>query len=144
MNKEESSKKVFRRLQAEFIVVWLLVIGLFGLYETGILEEGILAHDGRVCYILQTASILLTLCLIPASLKMFGQAMGKSIENEQTDMFLKRYQRWSEIRLALLAIVILIDLSVYYTTLSSIGGLCAVVGLTATLFCWPENIKSMD
>ena len=138
-------KKIVRRLWMEYLLVWLLSLGIVVLYETGVMEEGTWAHDGRICYVLQTVTILLTLCLIPVSLKMFSAVLNKRVlPLENAESKLLSYLHWSEVRLALLAIVALIGLSVYYTTLSSIGGLCALVGLLASLFCLPgeEKVKN--
>ncbi len=134
-------KNIVRRLQVEYIAIWLLVAGLFLSYETGLFEEGTLAHDGRLCYVLQTATVLLTLCLIPVALKMFSLALDKRVKPLPRPEALRAYQRWSEVRLAMLAVVVLVGLSVYYSTLSSIGGLCALVGLLATLFCLPGEAR---
>lgn len=138
-------KKIVRRLWMEYLLVWLLSLGIVVLYETGVKEEGTWAHDGRICYVLQTVTILLTLCLIPVSLKMFSAVLNKRVlPLENAESKLLSYLHWSEVRLALMAIVALIGLSVYYTTLSSIGGLCALVGLLASLFCLPgeEKVKN--
>lgn len=117
-------KKIVRRLWMEYLLVWLLSLGIVVLYETGVMEEGTWAHDGRICYVLQTVTILLTLCLIPVSLKMFSAVLNKRVlPLENAESKLLSYLHWSEVRLALMAIVALIGLSVYYTTLSSIGGL---------------------
>ncbi len=131
-------QRISRLLWAEYIIVWTLPIISVILHLAGVFEEGTLAHNGRLCYILQTCSILLTLCLIPASLKFFSPDIHAGLVS---------YRRRSETRLALLAVVIVIGMSVYHTTLSNIGGLCATVGLVSTLFCTPglrrdyENLR---
>lgn len=130
---------LLRRLWIEYVAVWLLTAGVALLYETGVMSEGGLAHDGQMCYVVQTLTVLLTLCLIPVSLKMYSMALGKSCEGLSPQALLVRYQRWNEVRLALLAVVALTGISVYYVTLSSIGGLCSLLGLTATLFCLPTR-----
>ena len=56
-------------LQAEYIMIWILPIVLVILYETGIMTEGDYAGDARMDYILQTIGILLTVGLIPLSLR---------------------------------------------------------------------------
>ncbi len=132
-------KKIARRLLAEYLMMWLLALAIVLLYETGVMEEGVLAHDGNLCYILQTATILLALFAIPASLKMFSMVLTKRVHGRPLPEALASYLRWSEIRLALFAIVVLVGLSVYYTTLSSIGGLCAFIALIASLFCIPSE-----
>lgn len=130
---------VLYRLRIAYAMVWVLALGLIVLYEAGILEEGALAHDGRTCYLLQTASVLLTLFLIPASLKLFSLILPKLPSEEVARK--KAYLRWNEVRLAMLAVVIWVSLSVYYVTLTSLGGLCAFIGLLATLFCLPSEAR---
>ncbi len=134
-------KKLIRRLKIEYVIFWLLAIILFSVYESGLLAEGALLTDPLSCYIAQTVGVLLALCLIPASLKMFSMALFKRIVKLPVEEALVSYCRWCEIRLALLTIVVLINLSVYYLTLSSIGGLCALLGLLASLFCLPSSTR---
>ena len=96
-------KRIVHRLWVEYAIVWLLAIGLLLLHETGVVEEGALAHDGRLCYVLQTATVLLTLCLIPVALKMFSLALEKRVKPLPRLEALRAYCRWSEVRLAMLA-----------------------------------------
>lgn len=138
---EKEIKRIVRRLWVEYLLVWLLALAIVLLYEAEVMEEGLWAHDGQICYLLQTAVVLLTLCAIPASLKMFGLVMERRVSVLPHAEALVSYQRWSEIRLALIAIVVFVGLSVYYTTLSSIGGLCALVALLASFFCLPGADK---
>ncbi|MBR5802737.1 MAG: hypothetical protein IKY31_00105 [Bacteroidaceae bacterium] len=137
-------KKIVRRLWVDYLVVWALALAIVVLYETGVMEEGLLAHNGSLCYVLQTATILLALLAIPASLKMFSMVLNKRIVGRPLSEALASYLRWSEVRLALLAIVALVGLSVYYTTLSSIGGLCALIGLIASFFCLPNEKRMAE
>ena len=136
---KENLKKLVNRLWMEYATVWLVTAGLPFLYEMGILEEGSLAHDGQMCYVVQTLIVLLTLSLIPASLKIYSVAIHKIPANNSITEVITRYRHWNEVRLALLAVVALTGMSVYYVTLSSIGGLCALLGLTSTLFCLPTE-----
>lgn len=148
MTNEHHEKKIIRptiepsalrslshRLWIEYILVWALPVVSLILHGVGLLEEGALAHDGRLCYILQTCTVLLTLCLVPASLKWFAPDMSAGLTS---------YRRRSETRLALLAIVIIVGLSIYHTTLGNMGGLCAAVGLVATLFCVPSPKRDYE
>lgn len=131
-----------RRLWMEYVAVWLLTAGVVLLYETGILSEGALAHDGQICYMVQTLVVLLTLCLIPVSLKMYRVTLDKllkELKRLSPREVMVRYRRLNEVRLALLAVVALTGMSVYYVTLSSIGGFCSLLSLTATLFCLPTR-----
>lgn len=132
---------LIRKLKIEYTIFWLLAILLLALYESGLFAEGVLLTEPLTCYIAQTVGILLTLCLIPFSLKMFSLALFKRIIQLPQEEALVSYRRWCEIRLALLTIVVLVNLSIYYLTLSSIGGLCALLGLLASLFCIPSSTR---
>lgn len=128
-----------KRLKREYCLFWVLSLVLVAAYELGWMEEGTLAHDGRMCYLLQTLGVLLALGLIPFSLKMFSLAILRRLPEQPTAYALKVYGRWSEVRLGMLTVVTLVNLSVYYVTQSSIGGLCALLGGLASLFCWPAT-----
>lgn len=132
-------KKTVRLLQVEYAFLWLLAVGLVIAYETGWMEMGLYIENARMEYFLQTVGILLTLFLIPFSLKLFVLAVKNKITALPLADALRSYVRWSEVRLSLLLVVVLLNLSVYYCTLNSIGGLCALLGLLASLFCIPSG-----
>lgn len=50
---------------------------------------------------------------------------------------LRLYVLWSGVRLALLAIPVVAGFLTYYMVLSNKGVLCALIALTASLFCLP-------
>lgn len=132
-------KKAAKRLRVEYIVFWLSAVLLFLAYETALLEEGVFAGNVQMEYILQSTGILLALGLIPLALKIFSLALVKRISLLPLAEALPSYLRWSEIRLSFFTVIVLVNLSVYYLTLSSVGGLCALIGLLASLFCWPSE-----
>lgn len=136
--KNQGLEQLVHRLKWEYILFWALALVLMVIYELGWMEEGTLAHDGQKCYLLQTLGVLLALGLIPFSLKMFSLAVIRRLPELDAEQALKVYRRWSEVRLAMLMVVTVVNLSVYYVTLSSIGGLCALLGGLASLFCWPD------
>ena len=49
----------------------------------------------------------------------------------------KSYRRWNEVRVCLLLVAALVNLSVYYWTMDTTGVLCAGMVLVASLFCVP-------
>ena len=126
---EERINKTVKYLQAEYIMIWILPIVLVILYETGIMTEGDYAGDARMDYILQTIGILLTVGLIPLSLRLLLSLPDA----------LSSYRRWNEIRLGLLVVPVLTNLSFYYLTLNTTGLFCAAMSLIASLFCVPTR-----
>lgn len=140
----EEVKKMIRHLRIQYLLLWFLAILLCCAYEVGFWEEGVLVGDSFSEYVLQVLGILLTLLLIPFALKMFRLAIVKRVSNLPFEQAIRSHRRWSEIRLAVFAVVVLVNLSIYYWTLNTIGLLCASIGALASFFCWPsfEQIKN--
>ncbi len=143
----EVIKQLLKRLKIEFVAVWCLVLLLVVCYETGIFSEGLFVGDARMDYILTTIGILLTIVMIPLSLRLFNLNLVKRISKLSTFEALKSYRRWSEVRLALLLVAALLNMSIYYLTLNTTGLFCSLMALLATLFCIPTKerlLKELD
>ena len=135
---KEKIAQLVRVLQIEYAILWMLALGVVLCYETGLFMEGRFAGDALMEYILQTVGILLVIGLIPFSLRLFSLSLVKRIQTLPLTEAMKSYRRWSEIRLALLAVPVLINLSFYYLTLNTTGLFCALMALLASLFCVPS------
>lgn len=125
-------------------MLWGGALLLVVLYETGVMDEGIFAGNVRMEYILQTVGILLAIGLIPLSLRLFSLSLVKRIQLLSLPDALSSYRRWSEIRLGLLLVPVLMNLSFYYLTLDTTGILCAAMSLVASLFCVPTHKRMLD
>lgn len=134
---EEQIKRVLKSLKIQYISFWILPVVLVILGEGGVLPVGIKADSVRAVYVFETVGILLTAVLVPLSLKLFSLVLSKKIDRMTFPVALSRYQLWSAVRLALLEFVVVFNLAGYYFTLSTTGALCALIGLTASLFCLP-------
>ena len=138
---DEQIKKLVRILQIQYWLFISLAIAYCAVYEIGWIEEGIYAGDVRLQYICETIAILTTVILVPLSLKLFNIIMTKKVVKSSLQVAMRLYKRWNEIRLLMLAIVTFLNIYVYYTTLDNIGGLCALIGVTASIFCLPSEKK---
>ena len=107
------------------------------LYEFDILPQGILVQDPRTSYMLEVLGVLLTICLIPFSLRLFSLSLVRCVKHRALLDAIVSYRRWNEIRLALLLVPALVNLAVYYWTLETTGLLCAAMVMIASLFCVP-------
>lgn len=141
---EKKIKQLLQWLQLEYILVWALPLVLVAFYETGIMTEGVYAGDARMDYVLQTVGILLAVGLIPMSLRLFSLSLVKHVKQLSLPQALKSYRRWSEIRIGMLLVPILVNLSFYYLTMNNTGILCAVMALLASLFCIPTRKRMLD
>ncbi len=143
----EVIKQLLKRLKIEFVAVWCLVLLLVVCYEVGLFTEGIFVGDVRMDYILTTIGILLTIVMIPLSLRLFNLNLVKRISKLSTFEALISYRRWSEVRLALLLVAALLNMSIYYLTLNTTGLFCSLMALLATFFCIPTKerlLKELD
>jgi hypothetical protein len=136
--------QLLKILRGMYLMLWILPILLCVLYETGILTDGIFCGDARMEYMLQTVCILLTICLIPLSLRLFNLNLVKHIKELPLEEALKSYRRWSEIRLLLLCVPVLLNTSFYYLTLNTTGVFCASMALIASFFCLPTESRIIN
>ncbi len=141
---EETIKKISRALQIQYYSFLLLSTAGFLVYEAGLLEEGIYAGDPGLQYIWSTASILITLLMVPFSLKLYSYVMTKQIDHAPLNQALKLYKKWNEIRLLMLALPTFFNIFVYYATLDNMGAFCALISITASIFCLPGEKKLKD
>ena len=130
---EEQIKKTAARVRTTFAYFWMLPILLVLLGETGGGWVGMYAGDVRVTYMAETVTILLA----AIALKLFSWVLIRKIDVVTLPEALRLYALWSGVQLALLAIPVLAGFFTYYIMLSSTGALCALIGLTASLFCLP-------
>ena len=136
---KEQIKRILIIQKSAFIGVWTAPLLIVVLYETGLYQEGLLAGNAQMEYILQSVSILLTIGLIPFALRMFNMNLVKRIKDLPLQQALKSYQIWSFLRLALLFVPAILALSFYYLTMNTTNLFCACMALIATLFCVPSE-----
>ena len=138
---KEQIKRILIIQKSAFLGVWTAPLLLVVLYETGLYQEGMIAGNAQMEYILQSVSILLTIGLIPFALRMFNMNLVKRIKDLPLQQALKSYQTWSLLRLALLFIPAILALSFYYLTMNTTNLFCACMALIATLFCVPSESR---
>lgn len=141
---EKELKRLIRILKAEYALMWVLTVLLAALYECDILPQGLFAGDAQMEYIMQVTSILLTICLIPLSLRLFNLSLTRHIAALPLKNALKSYRQWSEIRIALLTVASLASLSAYYWTMDTTGLLCTGMTVIASLFCVPGKERLLS
>ena len=126
---EEQIKKTAARVRTTFAYFWMLPILLVLLGETGGGWVGMYAGDVRATYMAETVTILLAASCVPIALKLFSWVLIRKIDVVTLPEALRLYALWSG--------VVLAGFFTYYIMLSSTGALCALIGLTASLFCLP-------
>ena len=138
---EQKIKHVVNRLNFAFYGFWLVSVCLFVLGELSLLPTGLWADNPTACFWAETVCILLTAAGIPFSLKLFSVVLKKRIDRLGISDALRKYEQWSYIRFVILGVIVWVDQCGYYFTLNNTGGLCALIGLTASLFCLPGETR---
>lgn len=134
---EERIKRTARSARVHYLLFWALPFLCLLAGELGGTWVGLYAADVKAVYLAETLIILLTALCVPASLKLFAWMLDRQIDRASLPQALTLYVRWSVVRLLLLSLPVVGGLGVYYAMLSSKGLLCALIALTASLFCLP-------
>jgi len=137
-------KTRLRYLSAQYYLFWLLPVLLVVAYEFDVLPVGLYADDPRMIYILETAGILTAIVCVPLSLKLFNIVLKKKIDEVHLEEALSKYIFWSGVRLGILEIAVLLNVFVYYLTLSNVGAFCGLIALTASVFCLPGEKRMRE
>lgn len=143
MTMKEQINKLKNLLQGEFIFVWILVLAFVALNECGILTQGVYADDASMKYMLQTIGILLACAMLPASLRSYSKALLR-IRELPLQEALTSYRRWNDIRLAMLFVPAILNLSIHYLTLESSCLFCSCMVMSGMLFCIPTRNRIMN
>lgn len=130
-----------KRLKIRYYLFWAYLVLLIILGELSTFMHGVFADNGQVVYAMETFLILLTAGSIPLALKLFSKNTSPLRNHKSVSFILAEYQKWSNIRLLILAFVFTLALLTHYLCMSSAGSLCAIlIGFTA-FFCIPSKSK---
>lgn len=139
-------QRIVRNLKIIFAVLVALPVIYIGMTEYGVIKFRLPIHDEVVKYNYEMAGILMTLVIVPSSLKLFSTFFKKKVESEVSFVkALSRYYMLSIARLSALFIVSMFNIVLYYSVENSnIGILCFFICIIAYMFCIPgkERVKS--
>lgn len=134
---EKEIKKTTAHVKVAFACFWMISILLVISGEMGSSWVGLYVGNISATYMAETITISLTASCVPISLKLFSWVLTRKIDIAALPKALRLYALWSDIRLVLLSLPVLTGFFTYYMMLSTTGVLCAMIGLTASLFCLP-------
>lgn len=125
-----------KRLKIEYFLIWVVTFVLYLLYRIDVLPQGVWATDANAQYVSGSVCVLMTLGLIYFSLKLFNL---NGIHHKIKEGGMPSYVKWCEIRMGVLAFAIFVNLTVFFATLQSLGGLCLLICLFALVFIRPSK-----
>lgn len=134
---EEQIQRTVSLLKRQLFIFWLVPVMFTLASELDAGWVGLYASQVQAVYVAETLSILLAALCVPLSLKLFARQLTHQIDQASLPQALRLYVRWSAIRLVLLEMPVMVGFFTYYGLLSSKGLLCALIALTASLFCLP-------
>lgn len=135
---------IVRKLKLQYGLFWAIPILLIIAYETDLLPVGRYADNPQMMYVLETVGILITVVCVPAALKLFSVVLKKRINEVHLNEALSKYVFWSGMRLAILEIAVMLNIIIYYLVFSNVGAFCALIALTASVFCLPGEKRMCE
>lgn len=133
--------KLYNVLRVELLCVWLTAACVVVLGEMGIIPNGAVEPLSNEEFLLNTATIVLTIIGIPVAIKLFTLNTTRGLRRMNKDEALGAYHVWSAVRMAILCVLVVLGLVVYYVTMNTSGVFCGCIALFATLYCWPSKAK---
>ncbi len=128
-----STRKI---LFTEFLFFISASIIMIVLYESDIILSGALSVNKSSEFVILTTMELLTLLLIPLSLKLLKiKFVKKSIANRPQTNLLK----WSMLRLFLIGLPMTVNVLLYYSYMNVAFGYMAIIGLLSMFFIYPSK-----
>ncbi len=143
MNVEEVIQRYTRVLTIVFGSMWFSVVFFTLLFELELIPSGVLVGDDITLYVTQTIGVLLTLAVIPGSLKWFHvrlQKLRKLPPKEALDGYLSA----SSMRIAALELSALYNLILYYFSLNTAPVYLTLITMMATVFCLPGRNRMRE
>ena len=136
MNKEN----VIKSLRFNFATSVFAALIAIAAFETGYLTKGVLALSlsEEDLYYVEVCTIILTIAIIPFSIKGFSRAMKKA-SNLDNIAFLKLYSKKSLQCMFLLFISLVINIFVYYGIDYDGAMYCAILSFGALLYSYPTG-----
>lgn len=121
-----------------YIAIIILAIIEVLLFETAVLTPAFLPQDSTTQYIVGLASVVLTFGGCYLALKLFAfSSIKRQLEDEDTAV--RAFDKWQNVRMAIIAVMILGDITLYYGSLvSDSPKYCCVIAALAIVFCWPN------
>ncbi len=124
-----------RILMTNFLFMVVLALLLVALYECEILEPTDMASDVSLMFVLQIVMELLTIVVIPVALKMFSiKVIRKKLIADKGNALLP----WGTARINMLCLPMLVNVFLYYQTMSPAFGYMAIILFLCLFFIYPS------
>lgn len=124
-----------------YILLSLIIVVLF---ENDILDCGILNGNKNVEFILVSLMELMTIALIPLSLRLFKfRRIADKLRSDE-DMAPHNLLVWSGIRMACIGVPMVINAMLYYLYMNTTFGYMGIILLICMSFVYPSKVRCIS
>lgn len=127
-----------RMLLLEFWISVLICLCIIILYENDLLLSGSW-HDNKIDeYYVAIVMELVTICLIPLSLRLFKFRSVKQDLQTSEGLMLRK---WGSMRLLMLTLPMMVNCWLYYQFMNVAFGYMGIIGLLSLCFVYPSKAR---
>lgn len=131
-------KEIKRLLQIEFWTPIIICLAIIVPYENDLFLAGAWQGDKIMEYYIAIAMELITICLIPLSLRLFKFKKVKASFLHDPETALKR---WASIRLSMLTLPMMVNCFLYYQFMNVAFGYMGIIDLLCLVFVYPSKTR---
>lgn len=136
INMEKNANVIAKVLKIKLIAIYVIAVIIAAVFEIGLVSKGLISEVSTV-YIMEVIGVVISLGLIPLSLKGFKKVVSR-VADKKSDRKANFYMIIAGLRLLAFFVVIEYGVMLYYLINDSIGLYCALIGVVCSLFCFPS------
>lgn len=129
-------------LTAEMLGSVLISLIIIVLYESGALLPGSFSDNANTEFLAVTFMEIITICMIPLSLKLFKfKKISLSLKNDTN----RGLTKWGTIRMAMLCVPMMVNTLCYYLFGFNVAfGYMGIIGLICLAFIFPSTSRCIN
>ena len=131
-------RNIRRLLQIQFWAPIIICLTIIIPYENDWLIVGALEDDKVLEYYTAIVMELVTICLIPLSLRLFR---FKKVKAAFVPSPLEALKRWASVRLAMLTVPMMVNCFLYYQFMNVAFGYMGIIDLLCLVFVYPSKTR---
>lgn len=119
----------------------ILLLAMILLYETEVMPIGIFAAESNAEFVMVSVMEVLTICLIPLSLKLFKlNIVRENVFSTKGSGFLI----WGSLRMAMICLPMLVNTLMYYMFMNVAFGYMGIIGFICLIFIYPGKKRCIS
>lgn len=120
------------------VVISLMTVML---YETETLLPGALADDKNTEFLAVSLMELVTICMIPLSLRLFKfKRISRSLKSRPE----QGLKIWGSLRMMMICLPMMVNTLLYYVFMNVAFGYMGIIGLICLLFIYPDTSRCVS